>query len=116
MKVLRFGKFGPPSVLRIEEVARPEPRDDEVLVQVKAAAINPSGVKNVAGQFHSTLPRTPGRDFAGVVVAGKKIQGRADVEQRTRVWRHARWEPRGIRLRFPAIRTNPLQPSHRSLH
>jgi hypothetical protein len=26
MKALRFGKFGPPSILAIEEVARPEPR------------------------------------------------------------------------------------------
>jgi NADPH:quinone reductase-like Zn-dependent oxidoreductase len=45
MKALRFSEFGPPSVLAFEEVPRPEPRDGEVLVQVKAAAINPSDVK-----------------------------------------------------------------------
>jgi NADPH:quinone reductase-like Zn-dependent oxidoreductase len=39
---------------------------------VKAAAINPSDIGNVAGHFKkTTLPRTPGRDFAGVVVKGK---------------------------------------------
>jgi len=76
MKALRFSKFGPPSVLRIEEIPRPEPRDGEALVKVKAAAINPSDVKNVAGLFSgTTLPRTPGRDFSGVVVAGKKYEG-----------------------------------------
>jgi NADPH2:quinone reductase len=76
MKALRFGRFGPPSVLTIEEVPRPEPRDGEVLVQVKAAAINPSDVKNVSGQFPgTTLPRTPGRDFSGIVLTGKKHQG-----------------------------------------
>ena len=76
MKALRFREFGPPSVLRIEEVPRPEPRDGEALVKVKAAAINPSDVKNVGGRFSGTiLPRTPGRDFAGVVVAGKKYEG-----------------------------------------
>lgn len=76
MKALRFGKFGTPSVLAIEEVPRPEPRDGEALVQVKAAAINPSDVKNVSGQFQgTTLPRTPGRDFSGIVVAGKKYLG-----------------------------------------
>lgn len=76
MKALRFRKFGPPSVLAIEEVPRPEPRDGEALVQVKAAAINPSDVKNVAGFFAgTTLPRTPGRDFSGIVVTGKKYQG-----------------------------------------
>jgi len=76
MKALRFTKFGLPSVLRIEEIPRPEPHDGEALVKVKAAAINPSDVKNVAGLFSgTTLPRTPGRDFSGVVVAGKKYEG-----------------------------------------
>jgi NADPH:quinone reductase-like Zn-dependent oxidoreductase len=70
MKSLRFRKFGPPAVLEIDEVPRPEPRNGEALVQVKAAAINPSDVKNVSGFFPATtLPRTPGRDFAGLVVA-----------------------------------------------
>jgi len=76
MKALRFSKFGPPSVLAVEEVPRPAPREGEALVQVKAAAINPSDVKNVAGFFaRTTLPRTPGRDFSGIVVAEKKFEG-----------------------------------------
>src|ERR1700747_510180 len=76
MKALRFSKFGLPSVLRIEEIPRPEPREREALVKVKAAALNPSDVKNVAGLFSgTTLPRTPGRDFSGVIVAGKKYEG-----------------------------------------
>jgi len=76
MKALRFHKFGPPSVLAIEEVPRPEVHDGEALVQVKAAAINPSDIKNVSGSFPATtLPRTPGRDFAGIVVAGKNYEG-----------------------------------------
>src|ERR1700683_1081482 len=76
MKALRFAEFGPPSVLRIEEVPIPEPGEGEVLVRVKAAAINPSDVGDVAGRFKkTTLPRTPGRDFAGVVVKGKQHEG-----------------------------------------
>ena len=40
-------------------------------MRVMAASINPSDVKNVAGAMEqTTLPRTPGRDFAGVVQAG----------------------------------------------
>ncbi len=40
-------------------------------MKVLAAGINPSDVKNVAGTMHgTTLPRTPGRDFAGMVVQG----------------------------------------------
>jgi NADPH:quinone reductase len=76
MRALRFAKFGPPSVLRIEEVGIPQPGEGEVLVQVKAAAINPSDVGDVAGHFkNTTLPRTPGRDFAGVVVKGQQLEG-----------------------------------------
>jgi NADPH:quinone reductase-like Zn-dependent oxidoreductase len=73
MKALRFASFGPPSVLRIDEVAIPEPGEGEALIRVKAAAINPSDYKNVSGHFkNTTLPRTPGKDFAGIVVKGKR--------------------------------------------
>src|SRR5271169_5749055 len=76
MKALRFSEFGPPSVLRIQELAIPEPGEGEALVHVKAAAINPSDIGNVAGRFKkTTLPRTPGRDFAGVVMKGKPHEG-----------------------------------------
>jgi NADPH:quinone reductase-like Zn-dependent oxidoreductase len=76
MKALRFAEFGPPSVLRIEEVPIPEPGHGEALVRVKAAAINPSDIGDVAGRFKkTTLPRTPGRDFAGVVVRGMQHEG-----------------------------------------
>jgi NADPH:quinone reductase len=76
MKALRFSKFGPPSVLAIEEISKPQLRGGEALVQVKAAAINPSDVKNVSGHFSATtLPRIPGRDFSGIVVAGNPLEG-----------------------------------------
>jgi NADPH2:quinone reductase len=48
MKSLRFTEFGPPSVLRIEDVPIPEPGVGEALVQVRAAAINPSDIGDVA--------------------------------------------------------------------
>ena len=82
IKALRFAEFGPPSVLRIEEVPIPEPGEGEALVQVKAAAINPSDIGNVAGRFkNTTLPRTPGRDFAGIVVKGKHAGRRRGLGQ-----------------------------------
>jgi NADPH:quinone reductase len=72
MRAMRFQAFGDPSVLKVAEV--PAPTIDEkvaALVRVMAASINPSDVKNVAGAMkQTTLPRIPGRDFAGVVDAG----------------------------------------------
>ena len=71
MKALRFEKTGSLEELKVTEVPMPAPEEGEVLVQVKAAAINPSDVKNVLGKMHETsVPRTPGRDFAGIVVEG----------------------------------------------
>ncbi|MBK5188701.1 MAG: zinc-binding alcohol dehydrogenase family protein, partial [Gemmatimonadaceae bacterium] len=49
----------------------PVPGASEVLVRVRAAGMNPSDVKNVLGSFReTTVPRIPGRDFAGVVEKG----------------------------------------------
>jgi NADPH:quinone reductase len=71
MRALRFGRFGHPSVLRITDVPDLEGSADEAVVRIEAASVNPSDVKNVAGQMDWTvLPRTPGRDFAGVVISG----------------------------------------------
>ena len=61
MRSLRFHKTSSLDDLRVEEVPIPTPSEDEVLVQVKAAAINPSDVKNVQGKMHeTTVPRIPG--------------------------------------------------------
>jgi NADPH2:quinone reductase len=71
MKALRFKRFGKPDALFVEDVPPPAPAADMAIVQVRAASINPSDVKNVAGRMHqTTLPRTPGRDYAGVVIDG----------------------------------------------
>ncbi len=40
MKAIVYTKYGPPDVLRMEEVERPVPKDDEVLVRVQAASVN----------------------------------------------------------------------------
>jgi NADPH:quinone reductase-like Zn-dependent oxidoreductase len=70
-RAVRFAGFGGPEVLAAEDIATPSPGPDEALVRVRAASINPSDVKNVAGRMPQTVPpRTPGRDFAGTVVAG----------------------------------------------
>jgi NADPH2:quinone reductase len=76
MKALRFEKYGPPSVLSIQELRVPDLKPGEALVELHASAINPSDVKNVAGTFKAPLPRIPGRDYAGVVVAGDEWKGK----------------------------------------
>jgi NADPH:quinone reductase-like Zn-dependent oxidoreductase len=71
MRALKFSQTGSLDDLHVEEVSVPIPAAGEVLVEVKAAAINPSDIKNVQGKMHeTTVPRIPGRDFAGMVVKG----------------------------------------------
>ena len=71
MKALRFEKTGSLDELKIQEVPRPVPGPDSLVVAVKAAGLNPSDAKNVLGKMHQTkAPRIPGRDFAGIVAVG----------------------------------------------
>jgi NADPH:quinone reductase len=80
MRALRFDRFGDPHVLSLAELPDPVAGDGEAVIAVKAASVNPSDLKNVAGQFEeTTLPRTPGRDFAGVVVDGPRDWVGAEV-------------------------------------
>jgi len=73
MHALRFEKTGSLDALGIQDIPVPKPVAGEVLVQVKAAAVNPSDIKNVLGKMHeTTVPRTPGRDFSGVVIEGPR--------------------------------------------
>ena len=64
-----------PSVdgLQFERFAQhlPEPEGGECVIEVQAAGVNMSDVKATLGQMpHAVWPRTPGRDYAGVVIRG----------------------------------------------
>ena len=41
MKAITYHEYGGPEVLQLEEVEKPVPKDDQVLVRVRAAALNP---------------------------------------------------------------------------
>jgi NADPH2:quinone reductase len=71
MLALRFEATGSLDGLVVRDVPKPVPIPGDVLIQVKAAAVNPSDIGNVLhGMHETTLPRTPGRDFSGIVVQG----------------------------------------------
>ncbi|MDX1913169.1 MAG: NAD(P)-dependent alcohol dehydrogenase [Saprospiraceae bacterium] len=83
MKAAIRRKYGPPDRLTIETIARPNPGDHEILVQVKAVTISrtdcavqrgyPLAVRIFTGIFRPGRP-IPGTDFAGIVVeTGAKV-------------------------------------------
>jgi NADPH:quinone reductase-like Zn-dependent oxidoreductase len=70
-KAVRFGEYGGIDVLQVVDVPVGDPASGEVLVQVKAASINPGEAKIRQGYLHdrwpATFPSGEGSDFAGVV-------------------------------------------------
>ena len=69
MKAVRVNEWGTP--VQTENVPQPIPSNDEVLVRIHAASINPFDTAVLAGymSFMATPPITLGTDFAGEVVA-----------------------------------------------
>ncbi len=84
MKAIVYRNFGSPKVLRLEEIEKPVPNDNQVLVRVRAASVNPldwhymEGTPYIArllgfGLFKPADPRL-GVDYAGTVEAvGKSV-------------------------------------------
>jgi len=98
VKALRFEKTGDLAHLRYVDHPTPVPAAGEVLVRIRAAGINKSDTSNVMGFFpYTTLPRTPGRDFAGVVeqgpphLLGKAVYGSGREIGFTRDGSHAQY-------------------------
>jgi NADPH:quinone reductase-like Zn-dependent oxidoreductase len=76
MKAVRIHEFGGPEVLRFEDVPDPQPRQDQVLVRVKACAMNHLDIFVRKGLPGVKLPHILGSDIAGEIVAvGEYVTG-----------------------------------------
>src|SRR5256885_16694070 len=78
MKAAIYSSYGPPDVVRITDVAKPVPKENEVLLKVRAASVNPLDWRLMKGEprllrlfFGLRKPRLgrPGVDAAGEVGA-----------------------------------------------
>jgi NADPH:quinone reductase-like Zn-dependent oxidoreductase len=78
MKAIVFQNYGSPDVLKVEELKTPSPGDDEVLLRVRAAALNPLDWRVMRGKpflvrlmvgLRKPRDTRPGRDVAGQVEA-----------------------------------------------
>lgn len=72
MKAVRIHEYGDADVLRIDNIERPVPAADEILIKVFASGINPvdfaiRGGKSAALSYHLSLPMTLGWDAAGII-------------------------------------------------
>ena len=81
-KAVRFDQYGDIDVLKVVDVPRPVPGPGQVLVQVKAAGINPGEAKIreglLAARWPATFPSGQGSDLAGIVAeTGQDVTGSA---------------------------------------
>ncbi len=82
MQAIRMNEAGGPEVLVLEQVADPEPGPGEVVVALKAAALNRRDVFVRKGVAKVPLPLTPGSDGAGVVhKVGAGVSGVAEGDE-----------------------------------
>jgi NADPH2:quinone reductase len=96
--------------IAIEEREAPQPGPGQVLVEIVAAGVNPSDVKATLGHMpHAVWPRTPGRDYAGIVregpshMIGMEVWGGGGELGITQDGAHARW----MVLPQAAVRAKP---------
>jgi NADPH2:quinone reductase len=78
MKAIRAHQFGDPSVLKLDEVPDPVVGSGQVLIDVKAAGVNPYDTYIRSGQYAKLppLPFTPGSDAGGIVESvGSGVDG-----------------------------------------
>jgi NADPH:quinone reductase-like Zn-dependent oxidoreductase len=75
MKAVRVHQPGGVEAMKYEDAPRPTPKEDEILIKVFAAGVNPVDAGLRAGRFgRVTLPFTPGSDVSGIVEAvGSKV-------------------------------------------
>lgn len=82
MKAIFYTKYGSPDVLQLKDVAKPAPKENEVLIKVHAVSLNAADLDYLKGTFfirlgglrRPTYP-IPGSDIAGRVEAvGKNVQ------------------------------------------
>ena len=77
MRAIVIRAYGGPDVMKLENVTRPEPADDEVLIRVVAASINPVDVairKGYLAKLVGNFPIILGMDAAGIIEkVGNKV-------------------------------------------
>jgi len=74
MKAIVYTKYGPPDVLQLKEVAKPTPKDDEVLIKVQAVSVNRSDWEGLIGKpLYARIGglRKPRRQILGSDIAGR---------------------------------------------
>jgi NADPH:quinone reductase-like Zn-dependent oxidoreductase len=101
MKVIVYRKYGSPNVLELQEVEKPTPKDNEVLVKIHAASVNATDWRHLRAdpflaRLHSGLLKPKykilGADIAGRVEAvGRNVEQFSQVILFSGTYSHVVW-------------------------
>jgi len=78
MKAMQMTDYGPASALSLVDAKKPSINEDQILVQVGAAGVNPvdTYIRSGTNNYSATFPHTPGSDGAGTIVElGANVTG-----------------------------------------
>lgn len=109
-RAVRIDTFGGPEVIDVSVIPRPHPGEDEVLVRVNAASINPVDWKTAEGKYPPVgadkLPIVLGRDLAGTIEQ-LSTDGRSKWSVGDRVFAFI-GQDRGAQSDFVVVKTSEL--------
>src|SRR5258707_6590324 len=67
MKAVVYARYGPPEVLRLDDIERPRPSDDQVLIKVRAVSVNASDWEMLRGKpLYARIGGPPPPPFRGL--------------------------------------------------
>src|SRR5215217_997168 len=117
MKAIRLHAHGGVDVLQYEEAPRPQPEEDEILIRVIAAGVNPVDAKVRQGMFArmmgTKLPLIPGLDVSGVVEeAGASV---TRFKPGDAVYAYLNFETQGGYAEFAIAKENEAAPKPKGL-
>ncbi len=110
MRAIRYHEAGDPTVLQHEEIDRPEPSPTEVLVEIRAASINPIDAKVRASGLKGEA-KTTGSDLAGIVRSvGEAVDGYREGDRVFATGLHTKRFSNGSFADFAAVPTDLVAP------
>jgi NADPH:quinone reductase-like Zn-dependent oxidoreductase len=112
MKAIVIHSSGGPEVLKYEDAPRPQPKDDEVLIRVMAAGVNPVDVYIREGRINQ-FPFIPGMDVAGVVEeTGNKV---TKFKRGDAIYAYLSFEEQGGYAEFAVTKQDHAAPKPKSI-
>jgi len=86
MRALVARQYGSPEILAVEDIPVPRPGPGQILVRIRAAAVNPADLRTLSGVLRELapleFPHVPGSDFAGTVTeAGPEVTRLAEGDE-----------------------------------